>query len=216
MDESNKLLGKTFIWMFIGLLTSGVVAWVTYETGLVNNIIFNDFFGILLVIELVAVFVFSILFHKLSYAVVTVLYFIYAFLNGLTLSTIFVAYQLDSVVYLFFVSAFVFAVLGFLGYKTKSNLSSWQTYLLVFLLAGIIISLINLFLIKSSMLDLVLDWGILVLFFAITVYDINKIKNFDNGVIPIDKLHIYCAMDLYLDFVNIFLRILSLFGNSKD
>lgn len=216
MDESNKLLGKTFIWMFIGLLTSGIVAWITYETGLVNNIIFNNFFGILLVIELVAVFVFSLLFHKLSYIAVTVLYFVYAFLNGLTLSTIFVAYQLDSVVYLFFISAFVFAALGYLGYKTKSNLSSWQPYLLVFLLAGIIISLVNLFLIKNSVLDLVLDWGILVLFFAITVYDINKIKNLDNGVIPADKLHIYCAMDLYLDFVNIFLRILSLFGKSKN
>lgn len=138
-------------------------------------------------------------------------------INGVTLSVIFVVYELSSIVSVFAISAIVFGVLGFIGYKTNRNLSSWGTYIIVFLIAGIVLSLLNLIVFRSSLLDIVIDWLILILFCGATIYDINKMKLLQESAdINQDKIHIYCAMQLYLDFINIFLRILSLFGKSKD
>ncbi len=138
-------------------------------------------------------------------------------INGITLSAVFVVYELSSIVSVFVISAIVFGILGFIGYKTNRDLSSWGTYIIVFLIAGIVLSLLNLIVFRSSVLDIAIDWLILILFCGATIYDINKIKVLqESDDINQDKIHIYCAMQLYLDFINIFLRILSLFGKSKD
>lgn len=138
-------------------------------------------------------------------------------INGVTLSVVFVVYELSSIVSVFIISALVFGILGFIGYKTNRDLNSWGTYIIVFLIAGIVLSLLNLILFRSSVLDIAIDWLILILFCGATIYDINKIKVLQESAdINQDKIHIYCAMQLYLDFINIFLRILSLFGKSKD
>lgn len=135
--------------------------------------------------------------------------------NGVTLSIIFALYELNSVIYIFLITSGIFAVLGFIGYKTNKDLSSWRTVLTVFLIAGIILSIINIFM-KNSTFELFLDWLMLALFFGITIYDMNKVKLLESDPsLDSDKIHIYCAMQLYLDFVNIFLRILSLFGKQK-
>lgn len=138
-------------------------------------------------------------------------------INGVTLSVVFVVYELSSIVSVFIISALVFGILGFIGYKTNRDLNSWGTYIIVFLIAGIVLSLLNLIVFRSSVLDIAIDWLILILFCGATIYDINKIKVLQESTdINQDKIHIYCAMQLYLDFINIFLRILSLFGKSKD
>jgi FtsH-binding integral membrane protein len=138
-------------------------------------------------------------------------------INGITLSVVFVVYELSSIVSVFIISALVFGILGFIGYKTNRDLNSWGTYIIVFLIAGIVLSLLNLIVFRSSVLDIAIDWLILILFCGATIYDINKIKVLQESAdINQDKIHIYCAMQLYLDFINIFLRILSLFGKSKD
>ena len=138
-------------------------------------------------------------------------------INGVTLSVVFVVYELSSIVSVFIISALVFGISGFIGYKTNRDLNSWGTYIIVFLIAGIVLSLLNLIVFRSSVLDIAIDWLILILFCGATIYDINKIKVLQESAdINQDKIHIYCAMQLYLDFINIFLRILSLFGKSKD
>ena len=138
-------------------------------------------------------------------------------INGVTLSVVFVVYELSSIVSVFIISALVFGILGFIGYKTNKDLNSWGTYIIVFLIAGIVLSLLNLIVFRSSVLDIAIDLLILILFCGATIYDINKIKVLQESAdINQDKIHIYCAMQLYLDFINIFLRILSLFGKSKD
>ena len=138
-------------------------------------------------------------------------------INGVTLSVVFVVYELSSIVSVFIISALVFGILGFIGYKTNRDLNSWGTYIIVFLIAGIVLSLLNLIVFRSSVLDIAIDWLILILFCGAPIYDINKIKVLQESAdINQDKIHIYCAMQLYLDFINIFLRILSLFGKSKD
>lgn len=213
----NKIFGKTFFWMFLGLLGSGILAWYTYSSGLFLDIILGDYFNALLIVELLVVLVFSFLFKKMPPLLVGILYFVYSMINGVTLSVIFVVFELSSILYLFGISALIFAALGFIGYKTNKNLTYWGTYLSVFLIAGILLSLINLFILKNSTFELILDWLILALFFGITIYDINKIKFLqEDSSIDTNKIHIYCAMQLYLDFINIFLRILSIFGKRRN
>lgn len=218
MDTTqNKLFGKTFFLMFLGLLGSAIVAWYTYSSGLFLNIVLQGGFSVLLILELVAVLLFSFLFRKLPPVVVGILYFVYSMLNGVTLATVFAVYELSSVIYLFVISALVFGVFAIIGYKTNKDLSSWRPYITVFLIAGIILSIINLFIIQSSGFDLFVDWLILALFCGVTIYDINKIKMLQNVPdIDQEKIYIYCAMQLYLDFINIFLRILSIFGKRKN
>lgn len=219
IDKSteNKIFGKTFFWMFLGLLGSAIVAAYTYYSGLIVNIVVGGSWGALLVLELAVVIIFSLCFRKLSPTAVGILYFLYSMINGVTLCTIFAVYELNSIISLFVVSALIFAALGYIGYKTDKDLSSWETYITVFLIAGLIISVLNLFIFKSTGLDLILDWIILAVFFGVTVYDTNKIKVLENDPsIDTNKVHIYCAMQLYLDFINIFLRILSIFGKRRD
>ena len=130
-------------------------------------------------------------------------------INGVTLSVGFVVYELSSIVSVFIISALVFGILGFIGYKTNRDLNSWGTYIIVFLIAGIVLSLLNLIVFRSSVLDIAIDWLILILFCGATIYDINKIKVLQESAdINQDKIHIYCAMQLYLDFINIFLIFL--------
>ena len=215
--EENKIFGKTFFWMFLGLLGSGIIAWYTYASGLFIDIVLEGYFNILLIVELVAVIVFSLLFRKLPPWAVGILYFVYSMINGVTLSVIFAVFELSSIIYLFVVSAIIFAVLGIIGYKTNADLSRWSPYITVFLIAGLVLSLLNLFIFKNSTFDLIIDWIILAVFCGVTIYDINRIKLLQSEpYINQEKIHIYCAMQLYLDFINIFLRILSIFGKRRN
>lgn len=214
--DTNSVLTNTFFRMFLGLLASAITAFYAYYSGLYVNIIMNGYYAVLAIIEIAVVIIFSLLFKKLSPTAVTVLYFAYAFLNGFTLSVIFAAYEMTSIAYAFVGTAGLFGVLAYLGYKTDKDISNWGTILTVALLIGIILTFINFF-IGSSMLDIVLDWAILFIFFGLTVYDMNKIKRMQEmGFCDDEKLYVYGAMELYLDFINIFLRILSLFGKRRN
>lgn len=213
--DSKSFISKTFLWMFLGLLVTGIISVFTYNSGLLENIIYSNMFAVIAIIEIVVVLVFSLLFRKLSATAVSILYFIYAILNGFGLSVIFATFQLESVYLLFFVSALVFGIFAFIGYKTKVDLTKFGNISLALLLAVIIISIINLFL-ENTLLDIILSWFILILFFGITAYDMQRIKHWSQiPRIRTDKRHIYAAMEIYLDFINIFIRLLSIFGKRK-
>ncbi len=215
-EKQGTLIQKTFFWMFLGLLGTAIVAWYTYASGLFVSIFIGGYWEMLLIAEVLVVLLFSFLFKKLPPMIVGILFFVYAMLNGVTLSTIFVLFELNSIVWLFVVSALLFGGMAFYGYKTNKDLSNWKTLLFGILIVGIILSIINLF-IGNSMLDVILDWVILFVFFGITAYDMNKIKALqEDETLDQSKLHIYGAMELYLDFINIFLRVLSLFGKRKN
>lgn len=211
----NSILTNTFFRMFLGLIASAITAFYALYSGAYYNIIMSGGYYYLALAEIAVVFVFSLLFRKLSPTMVTILYFAYAFLNGFTLSILFVAYTLSSICYAFVGTALLFGILAFIGYKTDKDLSNWRTILLVSLITGLILTIFNI-LIGSTILSTILDWVILFIFFGLTIYDTNKIKLMhEQGFCDEDKLYIYGAMELYLDFINIFLRILSLFGKRK-
>lgn len=215
VQKNNNFISKTFLWMFLGLLATGIISVYTYNSGLLENMVYSNMFGVVAIIEIVVVLIFSLLFRKLSATAVSILYFIYAILNGFGLSVIFATFQLESVYLLFFVSALVFGIFAFIGYKTKVDLTKVGNILFALLLAGVIISIINLFL-GNTLLDIILSWFILILFFGITAYDMQRIKHWSQiPRIRTDKRHIYAAMEIYLDFINIFIRLLSIFGKRK-
>lgn len=215
-NTDNKFFTKTFFWMFLGLLGTAIVAAYTYYSGLWLKIFLSGSIAIVAIVELVAVLVFSFLFKKMSPTVAGIVYFIYAFLNGVTLSSIFAIYELNSIIIIFVATAAIFGALAFIGYKTNKDLSNWRTILFTVLIVGIIASIVNLF-IGNEMLDIGITWIMLLLFFGITIYDMNKLKHLsEEPDLNPEKLYIYGALELYLDFINIFLKLLRLFAKYKD
>lgn len=213
--ESNKLLSKSFLWMCVGLLVTFVTGLgVSLNSTMIENI-FGNAFWVLIIIEFVIVIVLSIRVMKMSPVAAKICFLLYAFVNGLTFSSIFVAYELTSIMMIFLVSAIVFGVMAFIGFKTQVDLSKVGFYLLMALIGVIVVSLINLF-IGNGVLEMVLCIVCLLLFLGITAYDVQKIKALENSGLPQDNLAIYGALELYLDFINIFLQLLELFAKNKD
>lgn len=215
-EINNSVLSKTFFWMFLGLLATAIVSWYTYSSDLAIKLVLSNSFGFLILAEFIIVLVFTFLFKKLSPTAVGILFFIYAALTGATVSVIFLIYELNSIILLFVMSAVMYGSLAFYGYKTSKDLSSWSTIITVSLLTILATSIINL-IFNNPMMDILIDSICLLLFFGITVYDINKMKQLALcDTVDKNKLHIYCAMELYLDFINIFLRVLRLMAKRKN
>ena len=214
LGEEN-LFQKTFFWMFLGLLATALTAWYAYSTNMLDQLLADGFFPVILLGEVIVVLLFTFLFKRLPATMAAILYFVYAFANGITLSTVFYMYNLSSIVVVFFASAGLFGGMALIGYITKKDLSNWRTILFGTLIIGIIVSIVNIF-IGNQILNIGINWVILLTFCGITIYDMNKIKMLaQDDRLDKSKLHIYGAMQLYLDFINIFLRIISLFGKRK-
>lgn len=215
--DNRNVLSKTFFWMFLGLLGTGLVAFYTYSSGLYLSIFTSvSSLAILALIEVVVVIVFSLCFRKLPPTVVGILYFIYAFINGFTFSSIFAVYEINSIMYVFLLTSILYAVLAFCGYKTKIDVSNWSTILFVALIVSLIASIVNLFL-GNTMVDIVISWIVIFIFAGYTIYDMHILRELSSDPsINQDKVYIYCAMQLYLDFINLFIRLLRIFGRSRD
>jgi hypothetical protein len=213
--ETNEIILKTFIRMFVGLLITGIVAFSVYASGLYTSILIGGSYYILAMMEIAVVLLFSLMFRKLSPIMVSILFYLYAFINGITMSCIFIAFDITAIFGAFFTTAVLFGALAIYGYLTKSDMTKWGNIINVGLIVGIIVSIINIFM-GSSTLDLIINWAMLILFCGITIYDMNRIKYMQNYVqCEQEKIYIYCAMQLYLDFINIFIRILSLLGRGN-
>lgn len=216
-ELDGNVISKTFLWMFLGLLGTALVAWYTYSSNLWMKIVINDGFMILALLELAVVVIFSAFFRKCSPTIVAGLYFIYSMLNGVTFSTIFVVYDMTSIIYAFVATSALFGALALVGAKTKADLTKFGTICSIALLVGVVFSIVNIFL-GNGLLDIILTWALLAVFCGLTVYDIHKLKAAHQmEAFEPNKLHVYFAMELYLDFINIFLRILRVIAaRSRD
>ena len=207
LDTNNSMI-KIFFRMFLGLLATAISAFYTYKSGLYITIATGMSYGILAIIEIAVVLIFSLLFRKLSPTLVTILFYTYSFINGVTLSTIFAVFEMTTIFYAFLTTAVLFGGLALYGYTTKRDITKASTIFTTALIIGLIVSLINLF-IGNTIINIILDWVMLFVFAGLTVYDMNKIKAMEQYVeYDTEKFYIYGAMELYLDFINIFLRIL--------
>ena len=214
LDTNNSMI-KIFFRMFLGLLATAISAFYTYKSGLYITIATGMSYGILAIIEIAVVFIFSLLFRKLSPTLVTILFYTYSFINGVTLSTIFAVFEMTTIFYAFLTTAVLFGGLAIYGYTTKRDITKASTIFTTALIIGLIVSLINLF-IGNTIINIILDWVMLFVFARLNVYDMNKIKAMEQYVeYDTEKFYIYGAMELYLDFINIFIRLLSIFGRGK-
>ncbi len=220
-EASTIFLAKVFNWMAIGLAITGGVAFLTAESGLARSLVTSPLFFILVIAELGMVFYLSARIEKLQPGTATGLFLGYSLLNGLTLSTIFLAYTHASIAGTFLVTAGMFASMAVYGMVTKRDLSGMGSFLFMGLIGIILASLVNIFL-KSSGLDWMISGIGVLVFVGLTAYDVQKIKNMGEAGImqqgegAIRKGSIIGALSLYLDFINLFLMLLRFFGGSRD
>ena len=215
MLESNKIFSKVFFWMFIGLaITFGVGYYVSLNENMLYNV-FSKYLWFFLIAEFIVVIALSAGIRKMQPLTAKILFCVYSFLTGLTFSSIFVVYNITSIVFVFGITSLLFLIFALIGYYTKVDLSKLGVYLLMALLGVIICSIINIF-VGSETFDLGITIVCLLVFIAYIAYDIQVVKRNLYLIENEDNLAIYGALELYLDFINIFLRLLRFFGNSRD
>jgi FtsH-binding integral membrane protein len=218
-DVVAELMRNVYLWMTGGLTLTGLVAWIVATSPVLQGIIFGSqavLWG-LIIAEFVFVIVLSAAINKLSFTTASLLYTLYCVLNGATLSTIFLVYELSSIAEIFFITAGSFAALAFIGTVTKKDLSKLGTFLIMALFGLIIASIVGLIMGNP---DSVWISGLGVLIFAgLTVYDAQRIRNMMLDQETVNegnmKLALLGALALYLDFINLLLKLLSLFGKRK-
>jgi len=209
----NGVMPAVYAWMGGGLGLTALVSMMTVSSpALLQAILGNRIlFYVLIFGELGLVVAISGAINKISASTASLLFLAYAALNGLTMSTIFVAYTSSSIASTFTITAGMFGAMSLYGYATKSDLTSWGSFLFMGLIGVVIASVVNIFL-HSSMIYWVVSFCGIIVFTGLTAYDTQKIKNAGNvGT----KGAILGALTLYLDFINMFLLMLRLLGDRK-
>lgn len=210
-----KVYSKIFLWMFLGLLlTFATGYYVAISPNILEKIFSVGGYILLAVIELGLVIFLSARITKLSPTSARIMFLLYSFVSGLTFSTIFVAYQISAIIYIFLIAAVIFGIFGLIGYCTNLDLTKMNTYLLIGIIGILICSIINIF-VGNGTFEIIISSISIIIFLGFTAYDVQKIKELSN-YIDEDNLAIYGALQLYLDFINIFLDLLRLFGNNRD
>ena len=210
----------TVVWMTMALVITGFTAYgVATSPGILQAIYSNQilFWG-LVIAEFALVIGVSAAINRLSLAMATLMFVLYSVINGALLSFIFLAYTASSIATVFFITAGTFAVMAFIGYTTKTDLTSMGKILMMALIGLIIATVVNLF-IKSSGFTLILSYVGVLVFVGLTAYDSQKIKQMllqapDAGE-GAQKLALLGALSLYLDFINLFLYLLRIFGKRE-
>lgn len=214
------LMRKVYVWMTLALVITGATAYgVATSPGLMMAIATNKllFWG-LIIAEFGLVVAISAAINKLSLTTATLLFVLYSVINGATLSFIFAIYTMSSIASVFFITAGTFAVMAFIGYTTKKDLTSMGKILLMALIGIIIATVVNIFL-KSTGLEMIVSYLGVLIFVGLTAYDSQKIKQMllmapDAGE-GAQKLALLGALSLYLDFVNLFIYMLRIFGRRE-
>ncbi len=211
----NKLYSKVYGWLFAGLLLTFATGafFSNYENAIINIMNGVGYIVILLIEFGLAIFL-SARIHKMSSATATFCYLLYSFITGITFSTIFIAFEMKSLILIFLVTALVFGLFALFGMFTKLSLDKLGTILLMMLLAVVIASIINIFVGSNTFDFIICIIGILV-FIGYIGYDVKKLPMIvdslgeENGAI-------YGAFQLYLDFINVFIYLVRLFGNNDS
>ena len=212
------LMRKVYTWMTLALAITGLTAYYVANN---TDFVFNNsglMWG-LVIAELVIVFVISGMINKLSVTTATLLFVAYSILNGLTIAPLLLVYTGASVARVFFITAGTFAAMAVFGYTTKRDLSPIGRFLFMGLIGIIIATLVNVFFVKSAGMDLILSYLGVLIFVGLTAYDSQKIKEMlalcPDPDAQAQKLALLGSLTLYLDFINLFLYLLRIFG-SRD
>ena len=218
-ETLSNYTAKTFLWMFAGLLVTFGVSLAAYMSNIGFYLLRSSFtfFG-LAILEIVLVVALASRLHSMSVGSARGLFFLYAAVNGLVFSSYLWLYNMGDVLMAFGAAALYFGVMAAYGYLTKRDLTSWRTPLMVGLIVLLAVSVIGMFFMSgSSILFSVLG---IVIFSCYTAYDTQKIKAlyfaYAGNEAMAKKASIYAALQLYLDFINLFLYLLRIFGRNRD
>lgn len=213
--SEQNFMQRVYQWMSIGLALTGAVAmWVAGNPALLRSLSGGLFF-VLVIAELGIVFWLSSQILKISPQAAMTGFLIYSALNGMTLSFIFLVYTSASIASVFFMTAGTFAAVSLYGWTTKQDLTSMGSYLFMALIGLILASVVNIFL-RSPALDWALSYLGIAIFVGLTAYDTQKLKEIhrSNASVP-EQLAIVGALRLYLDFINLFIMLLRIFGRRR-
>ncbi len=216
----KAFMNRVFGLMSLALIISGITAFQFSETMLsmlqggstlmIYALMFAPFIFIL---------VMNFGFNKLSPMALTVTFAAFAVVMGMSLSTIFLVYSLGAITKVFFITAGLFGTMAVLGYTTQTDLTKMGTFLMMALFGMIIASVVNWFM-HSEQLDYIISCVGVLVFTGLTAYDVQRLKRIGMGVeygtAAASKLAVMGALSLYLDFINLFLYLLRIFGNSRD
>ena len=220
-DAAARFISLVFGWMSIALTITAATAFYALYTGSIINLIRENtiFFYGLIIGELLLVFSLGGMIHRMSLTTAMAIFLFYACLNGLTLSLLFLIYSMGSIVSTFLITAGTFAVMALYGYTTKSDLTKLGNLLFMALIGLILASLVNYFLNSSTLYWITTYAGVLI-FTGLVAYDTQKIKEMhtavEEGSETYTKMAIIGALKLYLDFINLFIYLLRIFGSRKN
>lgn len=214
------LMRKVYVWMTFALAITGITAYLVATNETLLTLIYSHqaVMWVLIIAELAIVIGVTAAINKLSLSVATLLFVVYSVLNGALFSSIFLVYTMASIAKVFFITAGTFGAMSLYGYTTKSDLTSWGKILIMGVLGLIIATVVNIFL-KSSGLEMIISYAGVLIFVGLTAYDTQKIKQMclqapDAGE-TMQKYALLGALSLYLDFINLFIYLLRIFGRRE-
>ncbi len=215
----STILQKAFGIMATGLGVTALTSFIIANNVLLMTFCYNSYF-VWIIAELVLVFFLSLGIKNMGTATATIAFYAYAIVNGITLFSVFLVYTNTSIVSTFLITALMFGSAAVYGKVTKRDLSSMGSFLFMALIGIIIASIVNLFMHSGTLSFIISIVGIIV-FVAFTAYDVKKLQDLSAFVDEGDsegirKIAIIGALQLYLDFINIFIKLLSLFGKRRD
>ena len=214
------LMRKVYVWMTLALMITGATAYGVATSPGIQMALFSNqllFWG-LVIAEFALVIGISAAINRLSLTTATLMFVLYSVINGAMLSSIFLIYTMSSIASVFFITAGTFGVMALIGYTTKKDLTSMGRILFMALIGIIISTVVNIFL-KSSGLQMIVSYLGVLIFVGLTAYDSQKIKNMlqmaPDASEASQKLALLGALTLYLDFVNLFIYLLRIFGRRE-
>ena len=226
-DASRKFLANVFMWMFVALGVSAVCAYLFSTTPSLLQMLVDTSSGRAQLTAFAYIAMFSPLafvllirygLNKISYPVLSLLFVMYAALTGISLSFILLIYTSASVLSVFLTSSVVFGVMAVAGYTTKQDLTKFGSILIMFLIGIVVASLVNMFL-HSTGLEMLISYIGVAVFVGLTAYDVQKLKNIGAGLeygdATASKMALMGGLTLYLDFINLFLMLLRIFGRRR-
>ena len=215
-EQLNNYLARTFAYMGIAVLISALsgylarnIVYYFYQMPFLLIVLFALQFGICIY--------FGTQLFKMQPRVAMMLLVLYSMITGVSLGSVFLVYSGSSLALTFVITAMVFASMGIIGFTTRIDLTKYSFYLFFGLLCIIIVSVVNIFL-RSTMIEMVTTYIGIILFLGITAYDVQKLKAFyysDYDYEIRENLAIYSAFQLYLDFINLFLYLIRIFGKRR-
>jgi len=224
-DLTRKFMANVFMWMFVALgISAGFAYYFAHDQSL-TQLLFNPetgytFFGKVVAFSPFAfILIMGLGMNKIPYPILLLLFFAFSAIMGISLSSIFLAYSASLISTIFLVTSLVFGVMAIAGYTTNQDLTKFGSIMIMGLFGIVIATLVNMFILHSAQMDYIISYIGVAVFVGLTAYDVQKLKRIGEGIelgtASAGKMAVMGALTLYLDFINLFLMLLRVFGGRR-